>query len=260
MSLPNIQDSIRSAQLRRTPVTSSSRSKVFRFLALGLLIFAAAAGAQERPPIAEQIAKAYGLDSFRQVEQIRYTWNAEGAFKVSRSWVWEPKTDRVSYDGPDKSGKPVKVTYLRSQLSSQPAVVREEIDPAFINDKYWLIFPIQVFWDAGAKIEDKGKARLPQGKGSATRVLVTYPAAGGYTPGDSYELFIGPDNRIQEWIFHRGGTAKPTFIATWTDYKKAGPLVISHDHPGIYEGKPLRIFLTGVAVKLAGSNAWVSAQ
>jgi hypothetical protein len=32
--------------------------------------------------------------------------------------VWEPKTDRVSYDGKDKGGKPVKLTYLRSQAGS----------------------------------------------------------------------------------------------------------------------------------------------
>jgi hypothetical protein len=239
---------------------ASSSSKVLRFLVVGLLLFAAATGAQERPPICEQIAKTYGLDSFPQVEQIRYTWNAEGAFNVSRSWVWEPKTDRVSYDGPDKAGKPVKVTYLRSQLASQPAVVREVVDAAFINDKYWLLFPFQLAWDTSAKVEDKGAAKLPMTKGPAKRVVVTYPAEGGYTPGDAYELFVGKDNRIHEWIFRRGGSAKPTLIASWADYKKAGPLLISTDHRGAYQGKPLRIFLTDIAVKVAGSNAWVSAQ
>jgi hypothetical protein len=29
------------------------------------------------PPLAEQMAKAYGLDSFGQIEGLRYTWNAE---------------------------------------------------------------------------------------------------------------------------------------------------------------------------------------
>ena len=55
-------------------------------------------GAQEHAPIAKQIGKAYGLDSFGQVEAIRYTFNIP-AFKLSRTWVWEPKTDTVSYEG-----------------------------------------------------------------------------------------------------------------------------------------------------------------
>ena len=241
-------------------MTHRSRTPGFSLFIFVLLLTATLSYAQERPPICEQISKAYGLDSFPQVDQIRYTFNAEGALKVSRTWTWEPKTDRVSYDGPDKSGKPVKLSYLRSQISTQPAIVKEVIDPAFINDKYWLLFPLQLSWDASAKVEDKGQQKLPVGKGSARRVVVTYPASGGYTPGDSYELFVGADNHIQQWIFHRGGNAKPTLVASWTDYKKAGPLLISHDHRGVYQGKPVRISFTDVAVKTAGSSNWTSAQ
>jgi len=48
-------------------------------LAFGMLLFIlpATSWAQQRPPIAEQMAKTFGLDSFGQVEGIRYTWNAE---------------------------------------------------------------------------------------------------------------------------------------------------------------------------------------
>jgi len=67
---------------------------------LGMLVFAATTSrAQNRSPIAEQIAKSYGLDSFGQIEGIRYTFNADlGKVKVSRSWVWEPKIDRRNAD------------------------------------------------------------------------------------------------------------------------------------------------------------------
>ena len=51
--------------------------------------------------------------------------------------------------GNDQAGQPVKATYVRSQLSSQPAVVQDEVDPAFINDQYWLLFPFHVVWDSG---------------------------------------------------------------------------------------------------------------
>jgi len=114
-------------------MTNVSRVRLIRLLLLGALVLAATSWAQERPPIAEQIAKTYGLDSFGQIERIRYTFNI-GELNLSRTWVWEPKTDRVSYEGKDKAGQPVKVTYLRSQLGSQTAVVKDEIDSAFIND------------------------------------------------------------------------------------------------------------------------------
>jgi len=42
--------------------------------------------------------------------------------------------------------------------------------------------------------------------------------------------------------------------------KKAGPLLVALDHRGTGDGKPLRIFFTDVAVKLAGSDTWVPAQ
>src|SRR5437667_12909283 len=114
-------------------------------LVFGVLILAAASSAQTVPPIAEQIAKTYGLDSFGQIEAIRYTFNAQfPGVNLSRSWEWRPKTDTVSYEGKDKEGKPIKVNYQRSQLSSQSDAVKNEIDPAFINDQYWLLFPFHV--------------------------------------------------------------------------------------------------------------------
>ena len=79
--------------------------------------------------------------------------------------MWEPKADQVSYEGKDEAGKPVKLMYLRSQVSSQPAVVKDEIDPAFINDQYNLFFPFHLVWDSSAKVEDTGMRKLPLEKG-----------------------------------------------------------------------------------------------
>jgi hypothetical protein len=102
---------------------------MIRCLFFGVLILAATSWAQTLPPIAEQIAKTYGLDSFGQIEAIRYTFNLDfGALTLSRTWVWEPQADRISYAGKDQAGQPVKATYVRSQLSSQPAVVQDEVD------------------------------------------------------------------------------------------------------------------------------------
>jgi hypothetical protein len=72
----------------------------------GVPILAATSSAQQRPSIIENLAKTYGLDSFGQIEAIRYTFNAEApGLNLSRSWTWAPKTDQVTYEGKDKSGK-----------------------------------------------------------------------------------------------------------------------------------------------------------
>jgi hypothetical protein len=238
------------------------RSTSIGCLIFGVVLLAAASWAQTRPRIAEQIAKTYGLQSFGQIEAIRYTFNLQHpGGHISRSWVWYPKTDQVSYEGKDKNGKPVKVTYLRSQLESQPAYVKDEIDPDFVNDEYNLLFPLHVYWDASADVQDLGMQKLPLGKGSAKRVAVKYPSDGGYTPGDTWELYVGPHNRVEEFAYHRGGATPPKLvIATWGAYKKAGPLLISTDRRGTADGKPVRIFFSDVSVKLAGSDRWMKAQ
>jgi hypothetical protein len=235
-----------------------------RFLGLGVVILAATSWAQTRPPIIEEIGKAYGIDSFGQIDAIRYTWNGEipGVFKLSHVWEWEPKTGKISYEGKDKDGKPVKVSYLESQLSGQPDSVKGGVEPAFVNDNYWLLFPLHANWDKSATVTDQGMKKLPVGAGSARLVVVKYPAeAGGYTPGDTWDLYVGKDNRVQYLVYHRGGPKPPQLvIASWAGYKKAGPLLVSTEHRGTADGKPLHISITDVAVKVAGSDKWVKAQ
>jgi len=72
-----------------TFMTTSSELHVIRILALGiLLILPATSGAQQRPPILEKLTKTYGLESFGQIEAIRYTFNVESSGRnVSRSWT-----------------------------------------------------------------------------------------------------------------------------------------------------------------------------
>ncbi len=247
-------------------MTNLCRFSVVRFLALGtlLIVVSALSEAQQRAPILDQIAKAYGLDSYGQVEAIRYTWNGEipGLFKLSHAWVWEPKTNKISYEGKDKDGKPVKVSYDASQLNSQPDQVKNEVEPAFVNDNYWLLFPLHAYWDKSAAVTDEGMQKLPIGPGSANKVVVKYPAeAGGYTPGDTWDLYVGKDFRVQQMAYHRGGTRKPSLVvAKWGGYKKAGPLLISTQHPGTADGKPLNISITDVAVKVTGSDTWMKAE
>lgn len=246
-----------------TRAYSEGGRHVIRLLAIGMLsIFpATSSSAQQNPPVAEQIAKAYGLDSFGQIEAIRYTWTLEApGLKIANKWEWSPKSDTISYEGKDKDGKPVKANYQRSQLGGQSDAVKKEIDPAFANDQYWLLLPFHIVWD-GATITDEGTQKLALGNGSARRVVAKYPSDGGYQPGDAWDLYVGDDKRIKEIVYHRGAANPPKLvIADFTDYKKAGPLLISTDHHGTVDGKPFSISISDVSVKLTGSDKWINAQ
>jgi len=242
-------------------MTHSSRLKAIRPLAFSLLlILPALSGAQQLPPLAHQMAKTYGLDSFDQVEALRYTFDLDaGSLKFHRTWEWHPKTDTVSYEGKDKEGNPVKLTYERSQLDNQSEQIRNEIDPAFFNDQFWLLLPLHVVWD-GATVTAGGKQKLPSGEGSAEQIVVKYAEA-GYSPGDTWTFYVGPDKRVQENAFNRGGSKKPSVVLTkWGGYKKAGPILIATEHTGTADGKPLSLSLLDVSVKLKGSDKWINAQ
>ena len=242
-------------------MTSSSRLIVANFLALTLLLIVpATSGAQELPPVAKQTAKTFGLDSFGQVEAIRYTFAIPGLVPP-RTWEWHPKTDTVTYEGKDKGGKPVKVTYRRSDIESQSDTVKNDIDPSFVHDQYLLLLPLHVAWD-GANVTDEGMDETPLGKASAERIVVKY-ASSGYSPGDTYELFVGPDKRLLEMRYHRAVRVpgSPTLVLEkFGGYKKAGPLLISTDHPGTGDGHPIRSTFTDVAVKVTGSKNWILAH
>ena len=87
------------------------------------------------------------------------------------------------------------------------------------------------------------------------------PELGGDTPGDTWNLYVGSDGRIVEFVYLRGGSKKPSNVTTtWAGYKKAGPLLVSADHRGTADGMPAHIFFSGVAVKLSGSDTWMAAK
>ena len=235
----------------------NSGFKIFLVFIVTVSLAACAGHNKDRSMTARQhIAESYGLQYFGEVEQIQYTFNVQkGEKQISRFWIWQPHLDRVTFKGMDYQEA---ITYNRSEIVSTESNKLKKIDAWFINDNYWLLFPYHVGWDTNAKVEDIGRQRLPMGDEKARCVVVTYPAAGGYTPGDTYELYLDGQYRLTQWVYRRGGSEKPTRISTWDDHRKVGPLTISLNHQG--EDQNFRVWFTNVGVKLAGTDRWLFAD
>ena len=220
--------------------------------ALMMLCWFGSAGSvfSQEPTIGEKIAQAYEVSGFGEIEELKFTFNVKkGETEASRSWVWLPKDDKVTYLGDGKTDK--AITYDRKDLSAPGSESLKEIDAHFINDQYWLLFPFHLVWDKGMKVELAGeKVKFPISGRMGRMVSVIYPPTGGYTPGDRYDLFLDDNNMIAEWIFRRGGSEKPTVIATWEDNRLMGPIVMSLNHVGS-DGK-FHVWFTGVELKLSG--------
>src|SRR6266496_770525 len=177
---------MRSIHRRGAFMKNLRRLTVISVLAFSiLLLLPVPLWSQQRDPIIEKVAKAYGLDSYEKIEAIRYTWNIDipGLFKATHKWEWEPKTGKITYESTDKDGKPVKVAYDSSQLNSQSDQVKNEVEPAFVNDNYWLLFPFHAYWDKSATVTNQGTKKLPIGAGSATLVSEVSPGSRRLYPG-----------------------------------------------------------------------------
>ncbi len=148
--------------------------------------------------------------------------------------------------------------YNRRELGHNSPQNVKKVDAWFINDNYWLLFPIHLAWDQQATVEDSGHQDPPLGQGSAKCVVVSYLKTGGYTAGDVYELFIDENHLLTQWVYRRGGSATSTRTTTWEDNRRLGPLTVSLDHRGD-DGK-LRVWFTNAAVKVSGSPEKIKAE
>ena len=62
--------------------------------------------ASKGPTLAEMVAGAYGIDDWDDVNELKFTFTMQsGGRRVVRSWIWEPKLNRITFEGlgPDKT-------------------------------------------------------------------------------------------------------------------------------------------------------------
>ncbi|RMD48245.1 MAG: hypothetical protein D6830_07205 [Ignavibacteria bacterium] len=208
-----------------------------------VVIFSLAASllSQEKPKIIDDLARHYGIESFRDVNSIHYVFNVErGDRKISREWTWFPSEKKVIKG----SGKD-KVEYIRNTFDRKDENLLK-IDNQFINDNYWLLFPFRLYWDSGVTITDEGESHAPISGEKCHKLVAAYNNSDGYTPGDIYEVFLDDQLNILEWNFLPGGDLSKTFSVKWSKPENFEGILISTDHSD-KSGK-FRLFFTEIIV------------
>lgn len=197
---------------------------------------------EKEATIVEKIAQANGMDNWRNVEELKFTFNVdrEGNPHFERSWIWKPKTNEVTALSAEDT-----LTYDRNNTAMDS--IAYKTDGNFINDKYWLLAPLNIKWDAeSTTTEHTMESEAPISKKPMQKLTVTYGQEGGYTPGDAYDLYFGDDFIVQEWVFRKANQAEPSMITTWEDYTEKGGLKIAETHKN-QEGN-FKLYFTGVEV------------
>ena len=172
---------------------------------------------------AETIAYKSGLEQWKEVNEISFTFNVDrGEKHFERSFTWYPKTQKVIYMNSQDT-----IAYQRgNELDS----LQTNADQAFINDKYWLLTPFQLAWDEGTSFSEKENQVAPISKDTLSMLTITYGSEGGYTPGDAYDLYYGNDFLIREWVFREGNSDTPSMVNTFEDYEDFNGLKIAKTH------------------------------
>lgn len=204
-------------------------------LLLSLLTLPLTLRADPAAEAARKIAEAYGLEAFPALTEIQFTFHAQlPDKKVERSWIWKPQIDEVT-------AVDSKTTYKRSEMKE----AEEAIDAQFINDQYWLLFPLHLVWDKNKTLTlAEEKVPGPISGDPFHKLSVQYGDV-GYTPGDAYDLFYDDDFKVREWVYRKGGAEKATRISTWEDYENFEGVHISTNHQG---PDGFRVWFTGIEV------------
>lgn len=173
--------------------------------------------------IPELIAEAHGYQNWSSVKQITFMFNVDrDSTHFERSWVWKPKQNEITAI----SGKDT-LSYNRKSMDS----IAQKTNGGFINDRYWLLAPFNLMWDANNytfKHTESDKA--PISGESMQKLTIVYANEGGYTPGDAYDFYFKDDYLIREWTYRKANQEEPSLVTTWEDYVKINGMQISQSH------------------------------
>lgn len=190
--------------------------------------------------ILEKVANAHGLENWKNVNQIKFTFNVDrGGELFRRNWTWETKKGNVTMVSEKDT-----ISYSRNSIDDKV----KEADANFINDKYWLLAPFQLVWDGNnIKHEHTVNSEAPIAKKPMQKLTIVYGNEGGYTPGDAYDFYFGDDYIVQEWVFRKANQPEPSMITTFEDYEEVNGMKIAKMHK-MGEGN-FKLFFTDFEVK-----------
>ena len=180
-----------------------------------LLVVPISAVSAFQTTIWERAASQAGAGAWDDVKTVSFTWTHVPTAR-SRSYMWDVSAGEVTVK---QAGKAVSIPTSGVGLDDADEVAAHK---AFINDTYWSMFDLRAVWDTNAKKSGLGEIESPFGRLLAYRV--TYPSAGGYTPGDHYVVYLGADGRPVGWAYHPGGASEAKLFTTRGRYQQAGPL------------------------------------
>ncbi len=172
---------------------------------------------------AEAIANANGFQNWGNVKEIQFTFNIDkDTLHFERSWNWNPKNNLVTLTSSRDT-----ITYNRTKMDS----IALKVDPEFVNDKYWLLAPYNLVWDADSFTSTHHiKAIAPMSNEEMQKLTIVYQNEGGYTPGDAYDFYFEGDFIIKEWVFREKNTEKPSLITSWENYDDYNGIKIAKTH------------------------------
>lgn len=187
----------------------------------------------------EKIAMASGFQEFDSINKIKFTFNVKvnDSLRSERRWVWNRESGKISLTEKDST-----MSYIKKDSLSED---KRYIDQRFVNDSYWLLFPFQLKW-SDADFSEVKTAKAPISGNEMQMMTVSYPSKGGYTPGDSYDIYFDEDYMIREWVYKSSGGDRES-AATWEDYKTFKGVKIATMHKS--KDGNFELYFTNISVE-----------
>ncbi len=172
---------------------------------------------------AEKIAMAYGIENWKGVDMLEFTFNVDrGERHFERSFKWFPKQNKVVYMNEKDT-----VSYFRDQPLDS---ISRAADKRFINDTYWMLSPFKLVWDEGTTFIDSTRVAAAVSKDTLNKLTIIYGNEGGYTPGDAYDFYYDNSYMVKEWAYRPQNAAKAATATLWGEVKSYDGIKIATQH------------------------------
>lgn len=203
------------------------------FLILCLFIVATSCKNESKPEVptkveeistAQKLAQKAGIESWNEVEEIKFTFNVDknGTTVMRHHWTWNPNTEDVQLIALNDT-----INYNRNSSLND---IQLRTDRGFINDVYWLLPEYKLIWDEGTSITEEKSQVAPISKETLDKVTILYTGDGGYTPGDAYDIYYDKEHKVKEWAYRSKNDTAIGMATTFEDFKTIKGLTFATTH------------------------------